>query len=522
MTDTLLVWITRALLIALGLGAFFQLLSWLRWARQERRERWTVLVGAGMVILALVYALGHARLLGNREEIEEGRMRYSRWGDARLAEQRWGEVRGWLLGCGGGDDDALASYALREGMVERVYPLQEATANLIGTPEGERDYTVERLYASRLRETSGWSEEGRLHPAGTDLRLALCADASGRAWELLRQTGRQGALIALDVRTGEVVAYAATGEPEDPPLGIQRYAAPGSVFKLALAALWWELGLPDKTIPCPSEIRAGNRSISNYQGRGYGSVEGPAGMLRISCNTAAVSMALEMRERFGVEPFEEHYPAFGFEVYSEEPPGDDDGFWRTTSERWRSRMTPPPARIRMSPETSGFEWGLLGIGQGPVDVTVIHLARFLQAIGNGGVMLAPTLEWELARQAEKQTETETEPAGTRVMSPETSHRLQAAMLEVVRSGTARSVADRLEGTGWSLGGKTGTAQVFRQADDGWFGSLLFDPSGQARYAVIAYLVGGGPGGRQPAAAAAGLARSLVERERAEGSEEESP
>jgi cell division protein FtsI/penicillin-binding protein 2 len=89
------------------------------------------------------------------------------------------------------------------------------------------------------------------------------------------------------------------------------------------------------------------------------------------------------------------------------------------------------------------------------------------------------------------------------------------MLQVVQQGTARSVAPRLTSIGWDLGGKTGTAQIAGAPDDGWFAGLIHDESGEPRYSVVVYLRGGGPGGRQPAAIAAELTRTLAQREAGE-------
>jgi cell division protein FtsI/penicillin-binding protein 2 len=97
------------------------------------------------------------------------------------------------------------------------------------------------------------------------------------------------------------------------------------------------------------------------------------------------------------------------------------------------------------------------------------------------------------------------------MREETARRLQSAMLEVVRSGTARSVSPRLAGTGWALGGKTGTSQIAGARDDGWFAGLMHDESERPRYSVVVYLQGGGPGGGQPASIAAELTRRMAAR-----------
>lgn len=506
MLEILVSWLLRLLLLALGAWALVWSLRWVRKLRRERRERWAVRIALGMLALAVVYAGGHAWLLLMRERIEEGRMRYARFGDPRLAELRRAEVRGWILDCTGEDPNALARYTEREGSVERGFPLGEAGANLVGGGEaaGERDFTVERLFASRLREPRSLRERGELHPAGRDLRLALCSAPTREAWRLLRGSGRPGAVVVQEVETGALVAYAATGGPEDPPLAIRRYAPPGSVFKLALSALWWESGMGDRPMGCPSSIQvAPGATISNFGGAHLGVVEVPTGMLVPSCNTAAVQMAMEMRERLGSDAFVEAYRRYGFEPYAEEPPdGTERDFWRTTSDAWTRRMSPAPSRIRISEETGPAEWAQLAIGQGPVDVTVVQISRFLQAIGNGGVMLPPTLEWALA---------EDPPSGERVMSEETARRLQEAVREIVRRGTGRAAAPPLQGTGWSIGGKTGTAQLSGAPDDGWFAALLFDPEGRPRYTVVVYLQGGGPGGGRPAAIAGELGRTLAQR-----------
>lgn len=506
MLETLLNWGLRAALLAVGVGAGLALLRWVRAAMAERRERWAVALGVGMLLLAAVYAAGHARLLLDREAIEAGRDAYAVYGDPRMAELNRAEVRGWILDCTGADSLALARYGVRDGLVERVYPLGAGGANLIGgnaADEAPRDFTVERLFASTLRKPRGFSEAGQLHPAGTDLRLTVCQGPTRHAWNLLRETGRPGAVVMQDVATGAVVAYAATGGPQDAPVGIRRYAPPGSVFKLALAALWWDSGQPDEIMPCPAEIQVTPRArIRNFESRPYPALEVPRGMLRVSCNTAAISMAFALRDRLGAEAFEEAYRRYGFLPYDERAPTTyPTPFWNTGNDAWERRISPAPARIRIRRRFDAFEWGQLAIGQGPVDVTPIAVSRFVQAIGNGGVMVQPTLEAERIGAGDT----------ARVMRAATAARLQEAMRAVVDSGTARSAGLRLADTDWDLGGKTGSADVARRGApaDGWFAGLVYGPDGRARYTVVVYLQGGAPGGRLPAGVAAGMVRYLA-------------
>ena len=503
--DFLLNWILRGVYILIGVGAAIWIFRWMRENWRTASERWTVRIAAGMILMSVVYTAAHARLLVQRAQIEQGREEYAVYGDPRRTELRRGEVRGWMLDCTAEEDQALALYREVDGSVERVYPIGEAGANFIGGGEGaeERDYTIETLFSPELRQPESFLERGELHAAGRDLPLTLCRGATNEAYRGLARSGRPGAVIVQDVRSGAVLAYAATGGPDDPPLGIKRYSAPGSVFKLALTAVWWENGLPDEIpIACPAEIRVNNRSTIANSGRvAYGTVIGPVGMLIPSCNTAAVWMALHMKQEIGAAPFVKAYQKYGFLPYEETPGTDSIGdFWRTSSDAWDQRMTPSPSRVRISENTGDAEWAQLSIGQGPVDVTVMGVSRFIQAIANDGVMLPPTIERELAADP---------PSGERVMTEQTAQKLQQAMRLVVERGTGRAVVPYMQGTGWTMGAKTGTAQVADRADNGWFAAIVFDAQGEPRYTIVSFLEGGGPGGAMPATIAGAVARQLV-------------
>ena len=506
MLDTVLNLGLRALYLLFGVGAFLAILRWSITALREKRERWAVFLAFGMLLLAGVYTAGHSLILMNRESIEEGRARYARFGDPRASELNRGDLKGWILDCTGKDENALARYGMRDGEVQRVYPLGEAGANLLGGGENadKRDYTIERIFSDRLRAPMNFRERTELHAAGEDMQLTLCADVTREAYALLKRSGFNGVVAMQDVKTGAVVAYTSTGTAEQAPLGIKRYTLPGSVFKLALSALWWDSGMGDRWMACPSYVQVGNRRVRNFESHEYPPIEVPRKMLVVSCNTQAIQMAFLMRERLGEEAFADAYRRFGFVPYSEQAPVQPSGeFWNTSSEGWTSRMTPPQARVLFRKKFNPFDWAQMAIGQGPVDVTPIAVSRFIQAIGNNGVMLAPTLEQDRLRGA---------PEGQAVMKPATAAKLQRAMLQVVDSGTAVSVKPVLQNLTWDLGGKTGTADIRRgQRPDGWFAGLMHGPDGQARYTIVVYLQQAGQGGRAPAGVAAALTRFMATR-----------
>lgn len=509
--DTLLNYILRGVYFLFGVGAVLAIVRWIVAATRERREQWAQRIALGMVLLSLLYAFGHARLLWDRDEIEAGRARYARFGDPRVAELNRAEVRGWILDCSGRDDRALARYAVREGEVSRVYPLGEAGANLIGGGDSAevRDYTVERVFTRQLRQPLRFAERGELHPAGTDMQLTLCAPATLEAARLLEATNLPGAVVVQDVRNGALIAYAATGTASQAPFGIKRYALPGSVFKLALSAMWWDAGLGDVRMPCPSEIKVSDRApaIHNFESHEYPSLEVPREMLVVSCNTQAIMMGMQMRDRLGPEAFVDGLKKLGFAVYTDQRPRTPLDFWNSGNPQWQSRMSPPPNRVKVLKRYNAFEWAQMSIGQGPVDVTPIGISRFVSAIGNGGVMLPVTMEADRLGDV---------PEGRRIMKPETSLKLQQAMLEVVQRGTGVRAIPILQGTGWNMGGKTGTADVVRgHVPDGWFAGLMFGPDGRARYSVVVYLRNGGQGGRSAAPLAAQMTRWMAQQAAAE-------
>nr|WP_240978632.1 penicillin-binding transpeptidase domain-containing protein [Longimicrobium terrae] len=333
------------------------------------------------------------------------------------------------------------------------------------------------------------------------MQLTLCANPTRQAWSLLTATGLNGTVIIQDVKTGGVVSYVATGRAEDPPFGIKHYAPPGSVFKLAFSAIWWDHDLGETRMSCPPYVQVGRARIRNFESHEYASLTVPTGMLTVSCNTAAVNMVFALRRQLGVETIRDDLQKFGFVTYTGKPPAPPRDFWNTASDAWTQRMTPPPVRVRFLAKLTDHELGQIAIGQGPVDATPMGISRFIQAIGNDGVMMQPTLESaRLGEGAE----------GRRIMKQTTSARLQNAMKTVVDTGTAQVAKAIIARTGWDLGGKTGTADVAGARNpDAWFAGLMFGPDGRARYSVVVYLQHGGQGGRMPARIAAEMTRFMA-------------
>ena len=153
------------------------------------------------------------------------------------------------------------------------------------------------------------------------------------------------------------------------------------------------------------------------------------------------------------------------------------------------------------------EWDdSLSIGEARFNITALHLSRFLQAVGNGGVMLTPTVRIQAAEKDDSSGPVNS----TNVLKESTALKLQAAMRDTVQRGTANTIASILSDTNWTIGGKTGTGpgQVGPESD-GWFAGLVFDRLGHARFTVATYVKHGGRGSGNAARISAELARFII-------------
>jgi len=329
--------------------------------------------------------------------------------------------------------------------------------------------------------------------SGGDPASTLCPELVRAAGDALAARRDGGVVIVQEVATGAVLANSAA------VTDLAETAAPGSVWKLVLAGIWWDQGLSEAAVRC-TPLRVAGRTVRNSVPAKLAAGGGIHGMLVGSCNTAAVRMALALRDRLGADGFAREVTRIGFPVAGGAPGAGmrDEAFWARSSAASRLPASPRLPGVRLA-DADSSAWVGVGLGSDRVQVTPLHVSRFLQAIGNGGLMLAPTVERAAAAAPA---------APRRVLGAETADRLQAAMLDVVRRGTARGADRALQGTPWHLGGKTGTSPHPGGESDGWFVGLAFDRTGAARYSVVVYLPRAGSGGGEPARLAARLAAQL--------------
>ena len=348
---------------------------------------------------------------------------------------------------------------------------------------------------------------------GRPIRLTLDYDVQLAAEQAL--AGRQGAVVALDPRTGDILAMvshpgfdptlfatrippeqwrALTEDPAKPLLNrvIQAQLAPGSVFKIVVATAALEEGLFDRpfSVYCPGWANHYGRTFRCWVPQGHGLVN-PHRAIVESCDV----FFYQVGRQLGIERISRYARQFGLgSATGVDLPAEAGGL--VPSPEWKQR-------VQKQPWYDG-ETISVAIGQGPIMVTPLQLAYAAGGIASSGVFARPRLLLEPA----------TPPQVRRVsLKPESVTFLTDALWGVVNengTGTAARLPEI------DVAGKTGTAQLVgfdtlrrvggrptrTLVENAWFVGLA--PRRNPEIVVVVLLEHGEHG-----AAAAPLARDVI-------------
>jgi peptidoglycan glycosyltransferase len=395
-------------------------------------------------------------------------------------------------------------YAHVTGFVSLVY----------GTPQGversEDDLLTgddDRLFVDRISDFVTGRE-----PSGGSVVLSVNPPAQAAAVQGM--AGKRGAVVALDPRTGAVLAMVSaptfdpgrlsshepadirayydqlTADEAEPLLNraISQTYPPGSTFKVVTAAAALESGAVnlDTQIPSPRllDLPQTSTPLPNFGGGSCtGETSTLAQALQISCNTAFGSLGLTLPEG----AVRERAQAFGFDVDDLRVPT------RVAASRYPDETNPPQAAQS-------------AIGQFDVRATPLQMAMVAAGIANGGEVMRPYLVSE-AQAPDLSTLSRQDPeALTRATSPEVAQQVGAMMELVVADGSGTSA----QIPGVRVAGKTGTAQT---GGDGpphaWF--IGFAPAEDPQIAVAVVVENGGSLGSEATGGrlAAPIARDVI-------------
>jgi penicillin-binding protein 2 len=312
--------------------------------------------------------------------------------------------------------------------------------------------------------------------SGQDLRLTLDLELQQAAERALATVAR-GAIVAMDPQTGAIRAMAsrpnfdpnifttgptvaqwnALGGPEAPMLNraFQGFP-PASTFKLVTTIAGIESGNygEHSTVPTMHSFC--------YRGQCYGD-HGSFGAIGFPMALAVSSNSFYYQVGLKVGPTELFHEArrigygqlTGVELKDEETPGLlGDQAWKKKvyGEPWTSVDTISSA-----------------IGQGPVLVTPIQMARLYGAVANGGWLVTPHL-------VERPTQRR-----WLALKPETLRALRKGLRMVVTQGTATILNDPSLPP---VAGKTGTGEDPPRPDHAWFGG--YAPAGKPTLVIVAF------------------------------------
>ena len=328
---------------------------------------------------------------------------------------------------------------------------------------------------------------------GNNVVLTIDVKAQQVAQSLLR--GKCGAAVALDTRTGAVLAMVsspgydpalvenhfdkvqrAAGYPCKPtaPLinrATQGLYPPGSTFKVltTVAALDSGAYRPDSSFYDPGYCEEYGKRISNA-----GNPEAPETFGRVTLATALQhsinSVYCNIGKDLGAKTILEYAKRFGF--YSKPP------LETPPSERFASGLYQGGELFDPKKPATQVDPGRLAFGQERLLVTPLQMAMVAATVANGGVLMEP--------QVVKRIES---PGGStisklrpdelgRVMKKQTADEVTAMMESVVTGGTGTQAAI----PGVKVAGKTGTAETgTNNVYIPWF--IAFAPADHPRVAV---------------------------------------
>ena len=390
----------------------------------------------------------------------------------------------------------------------RSYPLGEAGGHLLGyigrinpaekkameewEDEDQGNYKgteyigklgLEQSYERQLHGTAGFEEVEtsaggravrrlRSHAPTPGDKLVLSIDIRLQALVEDMFGDRRGALVALDPRSGEVLAFVSKpsfdpnlfvdgidadswrelNESIDKPLlnrALRGTYPPGSTFKpfMAIAALNTGKRSPSTVINDGGTFQFGNHTFRSHGDKGLGPVDMTRSIVA-SSNVYYYSLANEM----GVDLIHEQLTPFSFGVKTGiDVEGEVTGVLPSTE--WKKKYYKKPEQQRWyAGETIS-----LGIGQGYNNFTMLQLASATATLVSGGQRFKPRLVREIedviTAQRKRVASDALEPLP---IKPEHAELIRKALYGVTQQGTSTRV---FVGAPYASGGKTGTAQA---------------------------------------------------------------
>jgi penicillin-binding protein 2 len=375
--------------------------------------------------------------------------------------------------------------------------VEAACENKLRGTKGQRAFEVD-VRGRKLRVVKEQAPQ-----KGTDIILTFDSRLQAKARDELGN--KAGAVVVMVPSTGEIIAMASSpsfdpaifltpmtsamwkevvDNPKHPleNRALRGQYAPGSIFKVLISFAGLKEGVikPEQIVFCSGKFKIGNREFMCWKKTGHGNVNFLKG-LGESCDiyfyTKGLELGIDRLSRYAI----------------------DMGFGRKTGIELNDTAGIIPSREwKMKRFHKGWLHGETvnaSIGQGYVMVTPIQVAKVMSAIMNGGRVMEPHLLTSTPQKVEML-----------LNLPDSELKIIKNALRYVVQGD-RGTARVIQNPMFSIGGKTGTAQVTRiirsrmddesdipynMRDHAWF--IGVTPVNAPELVVVAVVEHGGHGG----------------------------
>jgi peptidoglycan glycosyltransferase len=324
---------------------------------------------------------------------------------------------------------------------------------------------------------------------GDDVTTTL--DAKAQRVALAALAGHQGAVTALDPRTGAVRVMASTpGFDPNALASTKTYSAlandnagrplvnrdtqfgyaPGSTFKVITATAAIDSGKfsPNSTVDGKNDVVISGVPLQNDYGQSFGPIT-LTDALAQSVNTVYAQVAVAV----GKATMKKYMDRFGFNSKPQlDYPPDE---MSASGEYYKGNLLTPTSQL--------VDIGRMGIGQDKLQVVPLQMAEVAAAVANHGVLMAPHLTDRVLDSDGRSVLTVAPKVQSTVMRPSTAAAVTSMMEGVVTNGTG--TAAQIPGV--PVAGKTGTAetQIGNKVNNVWF--IAFAPAPNPRVAIAVTL-----------------------------------
>ena len=365
------------------------------------------------------------------------------------------------------------------------------------------------------------------------------------------QKADAAAAVVMNVRTGQIIAsanyptyspsvwdgsgindavYKALQADPGKPLfsqAVEGQYAPGSTFKVITTAAAIDRGgyTQAGTYDCPATLTQGGRTFHNFDNEGAQGMITFAQALTISCDTffdqvgasmwnadgqlagqgaredivneaklwrlgqpTGVDLPIDAKGNIVSRQDKKNFDAANHALWCSEAKTDTDpNLQRIDASNCQYHI---PALYQVGEAIN------VAIGQGTTLASPLQMAAAYAALGNGGTLYSPRLGRAIVGPDGKLVTTIVAPSQKLQVSPNVLSYIQQALVGVVTdpkgTGTAAFVGFPFDR--YTVGGKTGTAEVPNKDDTAWFASYGGPAGYPAQYAVVVAISQGGQGG----------------------------